>query len=80
MLINDFISVMVPHHTAEDWVGDGRPGGTTCGSPPHFVQRCQEGEKASKHLSRAVIWASEEELSQEIKEEVGKWSEATVPR
>lgn len=37
MLINDLISVTVPHHTVQDTFGDGRLGGTTCGFPPCLV-------------------------------------------
>lgn len=52
-LINDLISV--PHHTADDKFGDGRPGGTTCGFPPLFGA-VRRGGGASKP-SRAVIRA-----------------------
>lgn len=52
MLINDLISV--PHHTADDKLGDGRLGGTTCGFPPLFGAVRRGG--ASKP-SRAVIRA-----------------------
>lgn len=65
-LINDLISV--PHHTADDKFGDGRPGGTTCGFPPLFgAVRRGGGIKAEQ----GCYQGSAEELS-EIKEEVVK--------
>lgn len=50
MLINDLISV--PHHTADDKFGDGRPGGTTCGFPPLFGAVRSGG---GGHQSRAEL-------------------------
>ena len=62
MLINDLISALVPHHTAEDKFGDGRLGGTACGFPPCLAPSEGGGGgggggwgTASKRQSRAVI-------------------------
>lgn len=52
MLINDLISVMAPHHTADDKCGDGRLGGTTCGFPPCLV--LSEGGKSIKAEQRLL--------------------------
>lgn len=70
MLINDLISVMVPHHTAEDKFREGRLGGTTCGFPPCLV--LSEGGKGIKASEPDCYLHLGVELSQIKEKEVVK--------
>lgn len=68
MLINDLISAMAPHHTADDKCGDGRLWGTTCGFPPCLL--LPEGGKKSIKAERGCYRDLAEELSQKREEVV----------